>query len=93
MRNFTKAAMFGAALALAGCGGGGDDRAAENVEEAAENRADALEEMADNATNEAGEERLENRAEQVREQGEEKAEAIDDTDGAAKGVENNVSGM
>lgn len=93
MRNWTKAAMFGAALTLAGCSGGGDDQAAENVEEGAENQAQNLEAAADNATNEATEDRLEENAAAIREAGEDKAEAIDDNDGANSGVESNVSGM
>lgn len=92
MRIAIKAAMVGAALALAACGGNGDDRAAENVEDAAENQADLLEEMAENATNEAAEEALENRADAVEDTGEEKADAIDDSDGATN-VDSNVAGM
>ena len=49
--------------------------------------------MADNATNETAEEALENRADVVEETGEQKAEAIDDADGAPTHAESNVSGM
>lgn len=91
MRILTRAAIVGASLALAACGGG-DDQAAENVEEAAENQAENLEAMADNAANESAEAALENRADAVEEAGEEQADAIDDSD-AANGVESNVSGM
>jgi hypothetical protein len=93
MRNWTKAAMLGAALALAGCGGGGDDQAAENVEAAAENQAENFEAAADNATNDTVEEQLEENASAAREAGEEKADEIDDSDGANASVESNVSGM
>ena len=90
MKILITTAVAGAALALAGCSGGGDDQAADNVEAAAENDAENLEAAAENATNEVTEENLENRAEAVEEAGEEKADAIDDSDGA---VESNVSGM
>jgi len=93
MKILVKCAMVGGLMALAACGGGGDDQAAENVEAAADNQADALENQADNATNEVTEDSLEDRAENVREAGEEKADAIDDSDGASNGVESNVSGM
>jgi hypothetical protein len=53
-------------LVLTACGGGADDRAAENIEAAAEGRADALEQQADAAGNEATEDALEDRAENVR---------------------------
>ncbi|MDE0878248.1 MAG: hypothetical protein OSB00_06220 [Sphingomonas bacterium] len=56
---------------LAACGGNGDDKLAERVEDAADNRADQMEAMADN---------LEARADQVRETGEHRADAIDAAD-------------
>ena len=74
-------AAFGASLfALAACGGSGDDRAAENVEERAETEAEGLEDAADATDNEAAAEALRDRAETVEETGEERADAIDDAD-------------
>lgn len=78
-------------LALAACGGGADDRAAENVEANAEAVADNFEAQADNATNEAVEDNLEDRADQTREAGEEKADRIDRTDNAAAETGGNVT--
>ncbi len=66
-------------LALAACGGKGDDNAAEQVEQAFENQAEALDRAADNASG-ATEERLEDEAEVYRRTGEAAAEAIDDVD-------------
>jgi hypothetical protein len=66
-------------FALVSCGGKGDDKAAENVEQAFENKADALDNAAQNATG-AAEERLEDEAEIYRRTGEAAAEAIDDVD-------------
>jgi hypothetical protein len=94
MRIVTKAVMLGATLALAACGRSPQEQAADNVEQAADNRADNLEAAADNATNEVVEQRLENRAEAVRDEGERKADAIEDSDAPTNpGVESNVSGM
>jgi hypothetical protein len=77
---FSAKLFIGAAmLALAACGGKGDDKAAENVEQAFENKADALENAAENASG-ATEERLEDEAEVYRRTGEAAAEAIDDVD-------------
>ena len=73
---FLIAACF---LALAACGGKGDDKAAQNVEQAFENKADALDKAAENASG-AAEERLEDEAEVYRRTGEAAAEAIDDVD-------------
>ena len=79
MTKISFALVGAAALALAACGGQGDDSLGENVQENMENAADALDEQADNA---AGGEaaNLENQAEQLREQGEDAEEAIDDAD-------------
>ncbi len=66
-------------LALAACGGKGDDKAAEEVEQAFENTAQQLDNAAANASG-AAEERLEDEAEVLRETGEAAAEAIDDVD-------------
>ena len=67
-------------LALAACGGQGDDSLGDNAAQAAENEAEALEEQADNATSERQEEALEANASVVRETGEAKEEAIDEAD-------------
>lgn len=56
------------AAPLAACGGSGDDKLAHRVEQAADNRADQLEQRADE---------LKNQAEQVRTTGEKRADAID----------------
>ena len=66
-------------LALAGCGGKGDDKAADQVEQAFENKAEALDRAAENASG-AAEERLEDEAEIYRRTGEAAAEAVDDVD-------------
>lgn len=82
MKSILKTAMAGAGLmALAACGGA-DDKAAQNVEAAAENQADALEDLADNTSNETLEESLEAQADNVEDAGENKADAIDDADDA-----------
>ncbi|MCP3731544.1 hypothetical protein M9978_14040 [Sphingomonas sp. MG17] len=82
MKFLVKAVAGASLLALAACGGNADDKAADNVEAAAENQADALEEAADNTTNETMEDSLEQQADKVREAGEDKADAIDDADDA-----------
>lgn len=68
-----------ALLSLAGCGGEGDDAAAENVKQAFENSAEQLEAAAENASG-ATRERLEDEAEVMRETGEAAADAVDDVD-------------
>jgi hypothetical protein len=77
--SYAKLLAGAAFLALAGCGGNGDDAAAENVEQAFEERADQLDNAAENASG-ALEERLEDEAEVMRETGEAAAEAIDKAD-------------
>lgn len=81
MKSILKTAMAGAGLmALAACGGGADDKAADNIEAAAENRADALEDLADNTTNETLADSLEAQADNAEDAGKAKADAIDDAD-------------
>lgn len=83
MKSTLKAVLASAGLlALAACGRDADDQAAQNVEAVTENQADALEDLADNTTNETMEEALEDRAENVEEAGENKADAIDRADDA-----------
>lgn len=83
MRVISTAIAAAALLTLGACGGGADDRAAENVEANAEAVADNVEAAADNATNDSVEDNLEDRAEQIRDAGEEKADRIDRTDNSA----------
>ena len=80
MKTIFKAAAVASLLTLAACGGAGDDAAGDNAAQAADNTADVMEDMADNATNETTEDALESNAAAIREQGEEKEEAIDDAD-------------
>lgn len=79
MRKISFALVGAASLALAACGGQGDDALGENVQENMENAADALD--AD-AANTAGAEaaNLENQADALREAGENAEEAIDEAD-------------
>jgi len=86
-------AMVGAAsIALAGCGGQGDDTLGENVQENMENAADSLDALAGNAANAAEAEALGNQADQLRNEGDRVEDAIDDADVNAEANEN-VSGM
>ena len=79
MKMMLKAVAGAGLLALAACGGQGDDSLGENAQEALENKADALDAMADNTTG-TQEDALEAQADALREQGEAKEEAIDDSD-------------
>lgn len=86
-------AMVGAAsIALAGCGGQGDDALGENVQENMENAAENLDALAGNAANAAEAEALGNQADQLRNEGDRVEDAIDDADVNAEANEN-VSGM
>ena len=79
-------ALVGAAsLALAACGGKGDDSLGDNVAGAYENKAEAVDAMADNASG-ATEDALESNASDLREKGEDAEEAIDDADVNAAAV-------
>ena len=87
-------AMVGAAsIALAGCGGQGDDSLAENVQENMEGQADNLDAMAGNAATDAEAEALGNQADQLRDEGEDREEAIDDADVNAAEADQAVNGM
>ena len=80
MKKLPFAIVGAAALALAACGGQGDDALGDNVEQNYDNAADNLDAMADNTANEAQSDALENQADALRETGEEKEEAIDEAD-------------
>ena len=74
-------AMLGAAsIALAGCGGQGDDALGENVQENMEGQAENLDALAGNAATDAEAEALGNQADQLRNEGERAEDAIDDAD-------------
>src|SRR3546814_4975473 len=62
MNRMIKFAAVAAFAALAACGGQGDDSLAENVEQAYDNQADQLDAIAENATNEAQSDTLEDQA-------------------------------
>ncbi|PWG02907.1 hypothetical protein [Sphingosinicella humi] len=80
MRTMIIAGLGAATLALAACGGQGDDSLGDNAADAAENRADILEDMADNAATDAEADALEQQADVVEDMGEAREEAIDEAD-------------
>ena len=77
LKLFTAAAA--GCLALAACGGDGDDKLGDEVSEAAEDKAAGMEAAADNMSG-AAEDAMEANADAVRAGGEAKEEAIDDAD-------------
>lgn len=85
MKNILKLAAASAFLALAACGGSGDDAMGDNVADAAEAQAENMEAMADNMSGPAAE-GMEAQAEAVAEEGERKEEAIDDADVEAENM-------
>ena len=80
MKKLSFAVVGAAALALAACGGKGDDALADNVEDNYEAAADNLEAMADNTANGAEAAALENQADALEVEGDRKADAIDKAD-------------
>ncbi len=81
MRMLLKAALGAGLIAMASaCGGQGDDAAGDNVADAADMKADAMEDMADNMSNGTAAEMVEDNASMVREAGEDKEEAMDEAD-------------
>ena len=80
MKKMTFALVGAASLALAACGGQGDDSLGENVQENYEAAADNMEAMADNTGNAAEAATLENQADALEAEGARKEEAIDDAD-------------
>ena len=86
MKKISFALVGAASLALAACGGKGDDALGENVQENYENAAENLEAAADNTANSAEAAALENQADALKEEGEHKEEAIDKADVNAAAV-------
>ena len=86
MKKLSFAIVGAAALALAACGGKGDDALADNVEDNYDAAAENLDAMADNTANGMEADMLENQADALKEEGEKKADAIDDADVNAQAV-------
>ena len=91
MKKIAFAIVGAASIALAGCGGQGDDTLGDNVADNADAAADNLDALAGNAASDAEAEALGNQADQLREEGENREEAIDDAD--VNAADENVSGM
>ena len=83
MNKMSFALVGAASLALAACGGKGDDSLGENVQENMENAADALDAAANNSAEAAA---LQNQADALRNAGENAEEAIDEADVNAQNV-------
>jgi hypothetical protein len=86
MKKLSFALVGAAALALAACGGQGDDTLGDNVADNYDAAADNLEAAADATANGAESDMLENQADALREEGEDKEEAIDEADVNAANV-------
>ena len=83
MKKLSFAIVGAAALALAACGGKGDDALGDNVADNSEAASDNLEMMADNAATPGEAAALENQADALEAEGARKEEAIDDADANA----------
>lgn len=92
MKKFAFAIVGATSIALAGCGGQGDDTLGENVQENMEAQAENLDALAANAGTDAEAEALGNQADQLREEGENREEAIDESDVNAE-ADQPVNGM
>ena len=86
MKKLSFALVGAAALALAACGGQGDDTLGDNIADNYDAAADNLEAAADNTANGMESDVLENQADALREEGEAKEEAVDDADVNAAAV-------
>lgn len=80
MKSFLKIAVIGSALALAACGGNGDDKLGEQVEDSFDNKADVAEAMADNTADPIAKEELKEDAAAARAIGDQREKAIDKAD-------------
>ena len=91
MKKISFALVGAASLALAACGGSGDDSLGENDQENYEAASENLEVMADNTSGTTAA-TLENQADALETEGERKEEAIDDADvNASNPVEANAA--
>ena len=80
MKKMSFALIGAASLALAACGGQGDDSLGENVQENFEAASDNVEAMAENTANPAEAATLETQAVALEAEGARKEEAIDEAD-------------
>jgi hypothetical protein len=80
MNKFSFAIVGAAALALAACGGKGDDALADNVQDNYDAAAYNLDAAAGNTANDATADALGNQADALRDEGDRKADAIDKAD-------------
>ena len=93
MNKLSFAIVGAAALALAACGGKGDDALGDNVADNYEAAADNLDAMADNAATPGEAAALETQADALKAEGDRKEDAIDDADvnaAATSGAEVNA---